>query len=60
MRYNKPTIYLKGEAQMSAKESNVLRMKELIEKLKEADVASYRDDDPIMSGSTLLRPCKGV
>ena len=59
MRYNKPTIYLKGEAQMSAKESNVLRMKELIEKLKEADVASYRDD-PIMSGSTLLRPCKGV
>ena len=37
---------------MSAKESNVLRMKELIEKLKEADVAYYRDDDPIMSGST--------
>lgn len=34
---------------MSAKESNVLRMKELIEKLKEADVAYYRDDDPIMS-----------
>lgn len=34
---------------MSAKESNVLRMKELIEKLKEADVAYYRDDNPIMS-----------
>ena len=45
---------------MSAKESNVLRMKELIEKLKEADVDYYRDDDPIMSGSTLIRPCKGV
>ena len=34
---------------MSAKESNVLHMKELIEKLKEADVAYYRDDNPIMS-----------
>jgi len=49
MRCNNPTIYLKGDAQMRAHESNVLRMKELIEKLKEADVAYYRDDNPIMS-----------
>lgn len=54
MRYNgsfknEPTIHLKGEAQMSANECNLLRMKELIDKLKEADVAYYRDDSPIMS-----------
>ena len=45
---------------MRVNEPNILRMKELIEILKEADVAYYRDDDPILSGSTLLRPCKGV
>ena len=34
---------------MSVNEPNILRMKELIEILKEADVAYYRDDNPTMS-----------
>lgn len=34
---------------MSVNEPNVLRMKELIEILKEADVAYYRDDNPTMT-----------
>ena len=34
---------------MCANENNAFRMKELIDKLKEADVAYYRDDNPIMS-----------
>ena len=27
----------------------IMRMKELIEKLKEADIAYYKNDDPIMT-----------
>ena len=34
---------------MCAYKNDSLRMKELIAKLKEADIAYYRDDDPIMS-----------
>lgn len=34
---------------MSVNEPNILRMKELIEILKEADVAYYRDDNPTMT-----------
>ena len=34
---------------MCAYKNDSLRMKELISKLKEADIAYYRDDDPIMS-----------
>lgn len=34
---------------MSVNEPKILRMKELIDKLKVADVAYYRDDDPIMT-----------
>ena len=34
---------------MSVNEPNILRMKELIEILKEADVAYYRDDKPVMT-----------
>ena len=36
---------------MGAKEhkANIKRMKELIAQLKEADIAYYRDDKPIMS-----------
>ena len=34
---------------MSVNEPNILRMKELIEILKEADIAYYRDDKPVMT-----------
>ena len=34
---------------MSVNEPNILRMKELIEIMKEADVAYYRDDNPTMT-----------
>lgn len=34
---------------MSANQMKIKRMKELIEQLREADVAYYRDDNPIMS-----------
>ena len=34
---------------MTEGKNNVLRMKELIDRIKEADVAYYRDDAPIMT-----------
>lgn len=34
---------------MCVNEDKILRMKDLIKALTEADIAYYRDDDPVMS-----------